>query len=441
MNLDGQKTILLVEDEFILAMGQQQELEQYGYRVLTVNSGEKAIEMYYKQQTPPSEKEIVAVKNNIDLVLMDIDLGPGIDGTQTAEIILDMCDVPIIFLSNHINPVMVTKMEKITSYGYVIKNPGLMVLNTSIKMAFKLFDAYSKIKTELTDKKKINRLLRVSQTKYRRLFEATKEGILILDAENGKIVDVNPFMMRLLGYSYELFLGKAIWDIGFLGDLVGNKEKFTELKARSYARYDRFPLETASGKIIEVEFVSTVYEIAHKKVIQCNIRDISEKRQMEEQLGRTRLQLEKAKVLVNETSEFAESIFNTIREPLLALNQDLRVVSVSRSFYDVFKVRSEDTIGKLIYELGDNQWDIPELRVLLESILSQHTVFNNYEVTHDFIGIGPHVMLLNARQILSPHSQQKTILLAFEDITERKEAEDKIQFSMHSRILKTVSIA
>ena len=101
----------------------------------------------------------------------------------------------------------------------------------------------------------------------------------------------------------------------------------------------------------------------------------------------------------NEALEYAESIVNTVREPLIVLDQDLRVVTVSRSFYEVFKVKPGETVGQLIYELGNKQWDIPKLRELLETILPQETSFDDYEVEHDFATIGRRTMLLNARQI------------------------------------------
>ena len=91
-------------------------------------------------------------------------------------------------------------------------------------------------------------------------------------------------------------------------------------------------------------------------------------------------ELEIAKQSADEASDFAESVINTVREPLISLDNDLRVVAVSRSFYEFFKVKPEETVGQLIYDLGNKQWDIPELRELLETILSQKTTFDNYEV-------------------------------------------------------------
>lgn len=467
MRDENQKLILLVEDELLIAMVQKKFLEQYGYKVITIDTGEKAIQILKKDEDvaqlvmlPDSKKvplenfgykvilantadqAVNAFKENdsIDLVLMDIDLGKGIDGTQTAEIILKHRDIPIVFLSSHMEPEVVEKTEKITSYGYVVKNSSITVLDASIKMAFKLFDANKKIQIELYERKKADEMLRASETKYRLFFETTKEGILILDAETGMILDVNPFLLNLLGYSYDLLMGKTIWDIGFLKDIVGNKDKFLELQQNKYVRYENLPLETTSGKIIEVEFISNVFEVVNLKLIQCNIRDITERKEIEIGLEKTRKELEIIKIAADEASEFAESVINTVREPLIALDQDLRVVSVSRSFYEFFKVKQEDTVGQLIYDLGNKQWDIPKLRELLETILPQKTTFDNYEVEHDFATIGKRIMLLNARQIQQALGKKRIILLAIEDITDRKNADKKINALLAEKniILKEV---
>jgi PAS domain S-box-containing protein len=128
----------------------------------------------------------------------------------------------------------------------------------------------------------------------------------------------------------------------------------------------------------------------------------------------------KSQEFPDEAMGLAESILNTVREPLIVLDQDLRVVTVSRSFYEVFQVSPEETVGRLIYDLGNKQWDIPKLRELLETILPQKTTFDDYEVEHDFAGIGKRVMLLNARQIERASGEKRIILLAIEDITKRK---------------------
>src|SRR5664279_1692565 len=130
-----------------------------------------------------------------------------------------------------------------------------------------------------------------------------------------------------------------------------------------------------------------------------------------------------------EVSEFDENIINTVREPLIVLDKDLRVVKASKSFYDFFKVNPDETIGTLIYNLGNNQWDIPKLRELLETILPEKTTFDNFEVEHIFSTIGKRFMLVNARKIQRGWGKEQIILLAVEDITERRLAEEALSFS------------
>jgi len=127
--------------------------------------------------------------------------------------------------------------------------------------------------------------------------------------------------------------------------------------------------------------------------------------------------------------EYFKDIVGTIREPLLVLGADLRVLSANRSFYQFFKVKQKETVGVLLYNLGNRQWDIPALRLLLETILPQKAVFNDYKVEHDFPVIGRRILLLNARRIPAPPKEAQWILLAFEDVTERMRLEGILQAS------------
>ena len=123
--------------------------------------------------------------------------------------------------------------------------------------------------------------LEVSEIRYRRLFESAKDGILILDADSGKIVDVNPFVLDLLGFSREHFLGKMLWEIGPFSDIAPSEAAFHE---RGYVRYDHLPLQAKDGGRVEVEFVSNLYAVNSTRVIQCNIRDIAERKRAEQLL-------------------------------------------------------------------------------------------------------------------------------------------------------------
>jgi PAS domain S-box-containing protein len=150
MRVEDKKTLLLVEDEVIIAMLKQKELEKYGYNALTVNTGEKAVDLFKEE-------------NNINLILMDIDLGRGIDGTEAAELILKNRDVPVVFMSSHTEPKVVEKTEKITSYGYVVKSSSITVLDASIKMAFKLHKAYKMLAKELIARIKLEEKFKDSE--------------------------------------------------------------------------------------------------------------------------------------------------------------------------------------------------------------------------------------------------------------------------------------
>jgi two-component system CheB/CheR fusion protein len=129
-------------------------------------------------------------------------------------------------------------------------------------------------------------------------------------------------------------------------------------------------------------------------------------------------QLQELARIARKAQDYAENVVDTIHEPLLVLNADLKVVSANSSFYEFFHVAPEEAIGRSLYDLGNNQWNIPELRTLLEEILPQKTSFKGFEVTHDSQAIGRHTMILNARQIPQKTGTDGLILLAIEDVTE-----------------------
>src|SRR6185436_14553607 len=128
--------------------------------------------------------------------------------------------------------------------------------------------------------------VRASELSYRRLFEAAKDGILILEADTGRISDVNPFLIEMLGFSHGELVGIPIWDLGPFRDIVSNKAKFEQLRQQGYLRYENLTLETRDGRKIAVEFVSNVYQAGDCNVIQCNVRDITERKLVEDEKRR-----------------------------------------------------------------------------------------------------------------------------------------------------------
>ena len=280
MKGDDKKRLLLVEDEVIIAMAEKMELEAYGYTIHHVTTGEEAVQTIDANPAP------------VDLVLMDINLGDGIDGTVAAERILKVKDIPVVFLSSHTEPEIVKKTEKITSYGYVVKSADIVVLDASIKMALKLFDA--KMKRRHTEN-----TLRQRNEEFQMLFSNSPYGIIICDLitdDNGVHVDFihtqgNLSTEKQTGFIVEQLVGKKASELvsaDLCKDLV---EKYSKVvRTKKTLHYEQY--FDIYNKYLSV----TAYPLSENRFV-LNFIDITELKQAEENL---KMQLSEKEILLRE---------------------------------------------------------------------------------------------------------------------------------------------
>lgn len=246
--------------------------------------------------------------------------------------------------------------------------------------------------------------LKDSELRYRRLFEAAQDGILILDAETGLIEDVNPYLMKMLGYSREEFIEKKLWEVGAFRDIEASKEAFEALQENEYIRYEDLPLKTKDGRLVQVEFVSNVYMVDDEKVIQCNIRDITARKQAEQKLASSEKEfhnlVEHAPVGIFRTNVKGDLLFaNDALSQMLGFDSTLALMQLG---------------APLFYK---NTAD----RMMVLEILQKEGRINNYELEVLSKNGDTRNILLNAT------AEQDILSGMIIDITERKQAGERIQ--------------
>src|SRR4030043_19206 len=256
--------------------------------------------------------------------------------------------------------------------------------------------------------KKSLQTLQASEIRYRRLFETAQDGILILDAETGQIDDVNPYMINMLHYSHGEFPGKKLWEVSPFKDTVLNQAAFEELQDKGYIRYKDLPLETKEGKPIAIEFVSNVYKSNGHKVIQCNIRNITERKEVNQKL--------------EEAAIFQQRLIDALPMPVFYLDSEGRYLGINSSFEKFFGQKREQTTGKSVYEFFPKE--IADNFNEKNRVLLQNPGIQIYEtIVKDTGGIVRNVIFHKAT---FPNSDGSVggLIGAMLDITDLKRAEE-----------------
>ena len=422
MSDQGQKSILLVEDEILIAMSEKMELERKGYIIHHVTTGEKALEVFSEKIFP------------VDLVLMDIDLGTGIDGTQAAKEILNDSNVPIVFLSSHTEPEVVNKTEKITSYGYVVKNSGITVLDASIKMAFKLFDAYQEKKFHeqiLQDREQqlqdVNQRLvdesnqvRASEEKFRTVIENSPFPMWISD-ENGTLLIANKSLKSTFNLTDEQLVGKY----NLLEDenlqSMDVKQKIEDLFINHNNAYftifwkadavKHTPLVNSRNIWIDVTMFPILNDENSITNIVCQWIDITENKKSEEELKESEAKL--------------KNIIESSTNMFYIHSADQQITFVSPQVREILGYEPEEVMNNWRIFITDNPLNEEALKYTEQALLTgkRQPVYEMEMQRKD----GKTIVVEVRESPVMENGNVVSIVGSLTDITERKESENRMK--------------
>ncbi len=268
---------------------------------------------------------------------------------RTAELII--ADIKKAKLSAELVIANIEKAKRAAEF--VIANKQLILAKENKKLVAELIITNRKLTNHISIRKESEEKLKASERRYRRLFESAKDGILILNDLTGEIIDANPFILNMAGLTLDEMVGKELWKIGTFANIIASKEAFRELQLKEYIRFDDMPLVKKDGKIIYVEFISNVYHVENRKVNQCNIRDITERKLIENAL---RISEERFRMVTESAGEWiwevdAQGLYtyvSHISESLLGYNSE--EIIGKKHFYDFFAPEIKEATKNAVLE-------------------------------------------------------------------------------------------
>jgi PAS domain S-box-containing protein len=269
--------------------------------------------------------------------------------------------------------------------------------------------------------------LRRSELRYRLLFETTQDGILLLNGTTAQIEDVNPYLIKMLGYTYEELLDKKLWEIGAFNDVTECKRLFAELLEKGTVRYEELPLRTATGKEIAAEFISNTYDYEGIQIIQCNIRDISERK--------------KSEALLKTAEEIFRGLVEQSISGILIIQND-KLVYVNKRAADI--LNQHNIVGMIGSDFIS--WVAANDRPIVSGIMLELLTAKSHSVTFEFDAhtAGGETISIGANASAANHNGFPVIVGMIQDISEKKRAEEAIRhyiLELKSAFMSTVRVA
>jgi PAS domain S-box-containing protein len=385
------KTILLVEDESIIALSESNILKKNGFGVIDAVNAEQAIALMKT--------------NSIDLILMDVDLGKGMDGTQAAEVILSEYDVPVVFLSSHAEKEIVDKTGKIANYGFIVKNLGEPILIASIEMAFKLYDAHRKAKD--------------SEKRYRLLFNSVNDSVFVHEPAGpnglpGKFLEVNDAACQRLGYSREELLTMKVHEIDAPETISAIPEHALRVLDEETDFWEGAHV-SKDGRRIPVEINNRLFELDGEPVVLSTVRDISERKE--------------SLTSLKKSEEMYRILFENAAEGILIYDKDMNVVNVNHQLCEIIGYDYSELAGKNIFSLGvlhpdDRRSAVEKIGPFFSGELPGKT---RYPIIHKS---GETIVCdLNSAIIRDESGEVASVITIVRDATEQTKAEEALKIS------------